>query len=274
MCGAIAHETQRRLTATHVLLRCRQCGCRFCNPFEAPPPEFYEKATDHASTARHETVRDMAPNHPVFHTPLLKHATGHRVLELGCGNGAFLKLASERGCQVTGLDLDAVSLEAARARRIPGCELFRQTLAEFSRQQAEKSFDIIAMFEVFEHLDEPAATLTLIRTLLRDGGYFIGSVPNIERLFMWCINWDYELPPYHLTYWTQQSLQHQLERWKFRVLRCEPSIYYGYVCDNLAQRFRRYDLISRFIANVLYRFEYKFELLTKRAAGLYFEAQL
>lgn len=47
---------------------------------------------------------------------------GSKVLDVGCGSGAFLRLAADRGATVTGLDASEALVEIARAR-VPGADL-------------------------------------------------------------------------------------------------------------------------------------------------------
>jgi SAM-dependent methyltransferase len=49
-------------------------------------------------------------------------AAGQRVLDIGCGSGAFLRVAADRGARVAGLDASESLLELARAR-VPDAEL-------------------------------------------------------------------------------------------------------------------------------------------------------
>jgi SAM-dependent methyltransferase len=193
---------------------------------------------------------------------------------VGCGNGAFAEFAASSGYEVIGLDVDATSIDIARSRKIPGAKFYCSNLDEFCQSESwTGAFDVITMFEVFEHLDRPMATLGLVKNGLRDGGLFIGSLPNIERLLMWQFHMDYEMPPYHLTYWTMKNWIRFLHRsFQFEVQRCEASIYYGYVSDVLMNRFQSRQLIRRVIARCLYPLEFKVEKHYERGASFYFEA--
>lgn len=96
-----------------------------------------------------------------------------------------------------------------------------------------EKFDIITMFEVFEHIENPNETIEKIKSLLKPDGLFIGSLPNVARTRMWTMNMDYERPPYHLTYWTIQTWRHYLKEHEIELVFAENNNYYGYMSDVL-----------------------------------------
>lgn len=104
-------------------------------------------------------------------------ANSLRVLDVGCGNGSQLALPlARRGFQVTGIDIDARSVEHASrlAQGLPNASFICLDVAELKTEP----FDVVILSEVLEHMTEP-------RTLLADGvrhltenGVVIITVPN------------------------------------------------------------------------------------------------
>jgi SAM-dependent methyltransferase len=92
--------------------------------------------------------------------------TSGRLLDIGCGNGALLRAASERlpGWRLAGTELDDRSRTAVEA--IPGVEnLYVGPVSEVPGR-----FDVISMVHVLEHLPSPGAFLQeLIRRLTKEG---------------------------------------------------------------------------------------------------------
>lgn len=226
ICGDENVQRARSLINGYTLWECTTCGGMFCDPFVAPSSSFYAGAADLASQSRHAGPTAWYPVHPTRQSDVFTSGKGGRLLDVGCGNGAFAEFAAASGYEVIGLDVDATSIEIARSRNLSRAKFYCTSLDEFSRSNPTAGqFDVITMFEVFEHLDRPAATLRLVKSLLRDGGLFIGSLPNAERFLMWQLHWDYEMPPYHLTYWTVKTWSEFLRRYfNFEVLCCEASI--------------------------------------------------
>lgn len=274
ICASSEVRFARSLLNEYKLLACDKCGGRFCNPFAPPSAGFYAGASDMASKSRHSGPTSWYPVHPARESDVFAKGKQGRLLEVGCGNGAFAEFAASAGYEVTGLDVDATSIQIARSRNIPGARFDCVSLEEYSRlESGAGQFDVIAMFEVFEHLANPAATLRLVKNLLRDKGVLVGSLPNIDRPLMWQIHMDYEMPPYHLTYWTTKTWSEFLsQHFLFEVQRCEASIYYGYVSDILMERLKSRRLIHNIISRYIYPVEFKIEKHYTLGASFYFEA--
>lgn len=100
-----------------------------------------------------------------------------RVLDVGCGNGSQLALPlARRGFQVTGIDIDALSIEHAKqlAKDLPAASFLCMDVAEMKT----KPFDVVILAEVLEHMTEPRTLLADSARHLADGGVVIVTVPN------------------------------------------------------------------------------------------------
>ncbi|HEX8708086.1 MAG TPA: methyltransferase domain-containing protein [Pyrinomonadaceae bacterium] len=100
-----------------------------------------------------------------------------RVLDVGCGNGTQLALALARlGFNVTGIDLDARSVEHARALALglPRARFLCRDVEELEGL----SFEVVILSEVLEHVAEPRALLGSSVGRLSAGGLLIVTVPN------------------------------------------------------------------------------------------------
>jgi len=131
-----------------------------------------------------------------------------RLLDVGCGSGAFLLEARRRGYDVTGVELDGKSAAAARAAGLPD---IRHAALDHLAAQAARSgerFDIITFWEVLEHQTDPRAFVRQAKSLLAPGGVLVGSVPNRERLMADRdrANDDYDHPPHHWLWFSPSAL--------------------------------------------------------------------
>ena len=92
---------------------------------------------------------------------------GTRLLDAGCGAGMVLRLAADRGADVTGLDASEPLLAHAR-RRVPGAPIVRGELEELPFEDGV--FDVITGFNSFQYAARPAAALAeAVRVLRPDG---------------------------------------------------------------------------------------------------------
>ena len=135
--------------------------------------EFYET---HHSTARNHGDFIFVPERIPFFMRALA-PPGKRILDLGCRAGAFTRSFLD-GNHVVGLDVDRVALEAAAKLGIE--TVLADVEAELPFPDA--SFDAVIAGELLEHVRYPAAVLSEARRVLRPGGVFVGSVPNIYNL--------------------------------------------------------------------------------------------
>ena len=100
-----------------------------------------------------------------------------RVLDVGCGNGSELALPlARRGLRVTGVDVDAASVEHANrlAEDLPNARFLRLDVAELKTEP----FDVVILSEVLEHVTEPRALLNASVRHLAADGVVVVTVPN------------------------------------------------------------------------------------------------
>lgn len=108
-----------------------------------------------------------------FAARFAKHA---RVLDAGCGSGyGTAELGNAAAVVAIDISADAVA-HARRAFSRPGVE-FLQSACE-SLPFADASFDLIAAFEVIEHIDHWREMLAEARRVLRPSGVLLVSTPN------------------------------------------------------------------------------------------------
>ena len=101
-----------------------------------------------------------------------------RILDFGCGKGAFLARFQRQhpGWELSGCDVS----ERYRAfvEPLTGPGRFRVTALDRAEPPAGP-YDLITMFFVAEHLTDPAATLRRLAALLAPGGLLYLTVPNV-----------------------------------------------------------------------------------------------
>jgi 2-polyprenyl-3-methyl-5-hydroxy-6-metoxy-1,4-benzoquinol methylase len=100
-----------------------------------------------------------------------------RVLDFGCGWGAFSKMLEERGNEVLGIDLDDNAVEICRLVWGDSERLRFETAAITDLEPA--SFDSVVSNEVIEHVHNPGNYLHQINRVLVPGGRLVISLPNV-----------------------------------------------------------------------------------------------
>jgi SAM-dependent methyltransferase len=101
----------------------------------------------------------------------------HRLLDVGCGSGAYLDALSSQSTQMVGVDPSSDHLNKAR-RRPAGSNVYLGQMVAERLAFADDTFSAIILIETLEHIvDGPTAIVELAR-VLRPGGQLIVSVPN------------------------------------------------------------------------------------------------
>ncbi|HEV7374510.1 MAG TPA: class I SAM-dependent methyltransferase, partial [Pyrinomonadaceae bacterium] len=122
-----------------------------------------------ASLTAHE-----AEAHVSYSNYLLRHVPVdcNRVLEIGCGFGAFTRLIAGRARHVTAVDLSPQMIEVAR-KRSAGYSNLEFTLGDFLQLPVSAdSYDCIVTIATLHHLPAGEA-LRKMKTTLRPGGVLV-----------------------------------------------------------------------------------------------------
>lgn len=106
-----------------------------------------------------------------------EHATGGRLLDVGCGNGWSAFLFSERGFDAVGIDVDASAFEPP-----PSPTLSLHTGSAVSLPYDDASFDVVAYYQALEHMTDPGAVLDEGCRVLRPNGSIVVVGPNLMGL--------------------------------------------------------------------------------------------
>lgn len=107
---------------------------------------------------------------------------GMRVLELGCGNGLFLRFLESLGvAEFEAVDGDVRVLDEV-PEHLKGKVTISDFSAYFSTNKAKAGFDRVVLFDVLEHFtaDGAAELLRSIAAVLSPGGKIVVRVPNMS----------------------------------------------------------------------------------------------
>jgi SAM-dependent methyltransferase len=139
--------------------------------------------------------------------PLATSARG-RVLAVGCGFGSELGFLASQG-RVVGTEIEWEPLRSARA----GAHQVAMARAEALPFAAE-CFDLIAMFDVLEHVAAADRALAEVRRVVRPGGHLVLTVPALQWLWS-----DWDIRVHHQRRYSARSLAAALAGAGFRLRR-------------------------------------------------------
>lgn len=102
------------------------------------------------------------------------------VLEVGCGTGSYISLPiAQKGYFVTGIDLDSLSINRAlqlcKENNIKNISFLKTSFEKYSEK---RKFDVVILSEVLEHVSNPVFFLNKAKTMLKEKGLILVTVPN------------------------------------------------------------------------------------------------
>lgn len=134
----------------------------------------------------------MAVQHIARYHFALNYSAGKTVLDFGCGEGFGTELLMSSAATVIALDVskEAVAISAPKIDH-------RLTVADGRKAPFKSnSFNVITSFEVFEHITNVEDYVAEAYRLLKVGGLFIMSTPNVDSYPLAGLN------PYHVKEYT------------------------------------------------------------------------
>lgn len=141
------------------------------------------------------------------------------ILDVGCGAGFFLELATKTGYDTQGVELSGYA--AGYAQEKLGLSVFQGELADAPFEK--ESFDIITLWHILEHVHDPRQFLGQVHHLLKPNGLLAAEVPNIGSRVarMAGVNWELMAPKEHFYYFNPSTIRQYLEMSGFKVIRMQ-----------------------------------------------------
>ncbi len=161
-------------------VRCARCALVFVDPVppEATQSESYGSDYYEPWQGREERARIRLWKRRLG---LVEERSARgALLDIGCGDGLFLRVAREGGWNVEGIEFSPEG--ARRASQRLGRPVAVGDLAY--ERVLRGPFDVVTLWHVLEHLVEPAPMLDAARVRLRPGGLLVVAVPNLDNLPM------------------------------------------------------------------------------------------
>ena len=138
-----------------------------------------------------------------------------KVLDIGCAKGGYGKRVKEiyPNVKVFGVEMSKPLAEQAKIH------YDKVWIGKFEDIDISEIFDVINIGDVLEHTYDPWFFLKKVNSLLKPGGYLIGSIPNVSH---WSIvkslmegRWEYVpvglLCISHIRFFTEESLLEIME---------------------------------------------------------------
>jgi SAM-dependent methyltransferase len=189
------------------VFECTETGYKFYYPFNIDGDgKFYRQLQS--------TPNYYPPNKWEFDVVANLVQAQFKVLEVGAGNGTFLKKINNK-CEAFGLELNEnVKEEAAKSN----INITIESIEDHSRMK-ENYYDFVCSFQVVEHISNIHSFIEASINVLKPGGKLVVAVPNNDSVFFKFqkplrVNKDLQKltfllnsPPHHMGQWNTKSLK-------------------------------------------------------------------
>ena len=173
-CGKSGSPSEVFHTSTRRYVACPRCGLVFLSP--RPSSTLVEKYYRESYDESYGAAESSADRQPVF-ASVLAHLSEWRrppgrLLDIGCGDGAFLMLCREAVWTCAGVEVSQGAAERARAK---GLSVLSP--AELS-QTTPGQFDVVTLVNVLEAVTDPAAIIRAMTHQIKPQGIIAIRVSN------------------------------------------------------------------------------------------------
>lgn len=203
------------------VVQCRKCGLRYVNPRLKSDliVQGYAEGTDENFVSQ-ETGRIITFERCMKFIEQYIPQQG-KLLDIGTAGGTFLHVAKQHGWDVSGVEPNAWLCEWGNKRY--GLEI-KPGILDDHRFPA-RSFDVITLWDVLEHVSDPKKTLLEINRLLKPGGLLVVNYPDAGSWIARAMGrrWVFYLSV-HLYYFTPQTIRHMLTLTGYHVLKIKPHL--------------------------------------------------
>lgn len=198
------------------IVQCRHCGYVYANPRWTPDDLLHAyTAVEDETYLQERAGRELTfRRHLTDLEKITGPANGRSLLDVGAYIGVFVEVALAAGWDALGLEPSAWGAGVARRRGLPVIQGTQDTPELRGRQ-----FDVITMWDVIEHVDDPAAELAKAYKMLKPGGVIAVHTMDIDSLAARLMGerWPW-LMDMHIHYFSQTTLKQMLRRQDFELL--------------------------------------------------------
>lgn len=185
--------------------------CKYCGLVQIPtePVHYYKKVirAGGGSTTmvalRKQQYEDLIKRFDLY---------GKKILEVGCGQGEFLRIWNNYDVRAVGIEYDA---ELVTKARVEGLEVYKAFADNAATELPEAPFDAFVQFNFLEHQPRPNEMLQCIYHNLTEDGVGLVTVPSLEYILQ---NGYYEIIKDHIAYYSQETLQFLFQKNGFEII--------------------------------------------------------
>jgi 2-polyprenyl-3-methyl-5-hydroxy-6-metoxy-1,4-benzoquinol methylase len=224
--------------------QCGQCGFKFTSPRPAPDElgRYYksEEYVSHSDTKKgliNKLYHGVRSHTLIKKLQLvLKYSSKGKILDFGCGTGAFLDICKRDGWEVYGIEPDDGARKLAIERS--GIKTFADR-DSFAASNPGLKFDAITLWHVLEHIPDLEEWFSFIDLHLKPSGKIFIAVPNCsshdaKKFGKYWAAYDV---PRHLWHFTPKDIETLFGKHGYGLLETLPMVFDSYYVSMLSNKY-------------------------------------
>lgn len=236
---------------TFSLLQCSNCGFILTSPIPSDLARYYQSTAYISHTDKATGLIDIL--YKFARTQTLRWKTNlinrynqlpvKTLLDYGCGTGAFLNHAQNKGWHVSGV-------EPASAPRSAASKATNKTIAADLQELPDQTYSVITLWHVLEHIEALHETLNTLRYRLSENGTIFIAVPNHNShdANYYREHWAAYDTPRHLWHFSRSNMDQLLKSHQLRIQTIVPMKLDALYVSILSEKYRAGSGIHPFTA--------------------------
>jgi len=187
----------------------KKCQCAECRLIYFSP-ECFGDAAFYSTLSREPSYYEKNKWEFDVALELIAETKPVSLLEVGCGAGCFLEKVEGAVEHVEGVDINERAVEICRSKGLHATTAGLGSL--------KQKFDMVLLFEVLEHLENPAEAIESLLNVLESNGILVLAVPNPDG-YLKDIDLNLlDMPPHHNSSWPKDTFDYIAEKYNLKEI--------------------------------------------------------
>ncbi len=166
-----------------------------------------------------------------------------KILDIGAGTGEFLSVAKQNGWETTGVEPSDKAKQIAINKGV--------SFVEAIAQLEDRSFDVITMWHVLEHVPDLDLQIKELKRLLKPTGSLIIAVPNFKSFDAEYYGkfWAAYDVPIHFWHFSKKAIQKLFQKEQMELVKILPMKFDSFYVSLLSEKYKtgRMNFIKAFL---------------------------